>query len=276
MSPNSPTYARLNQQWFEQMSGGEFVGGSPHLKHRVLRRLCLGMAAQLFKKMVQQKRLVRVLDMGAGDGVLTLPYLDLGAYVTAVDATPELLDALRAKAVEHQDRLTAIAGDIFAVLERLQRQRAEFDLICASSFLHHIPDYLRLLRLSLGLLARPGFLYTFQDPLRYDSLGRGTYVFDRVAYFCWRAFQGDYGRGIKTRVRRLRGEYRNDLPEDTAEYHVVRRGVDQESIQRVVEAEGLKCEIRSYWSTQSCLFQSLGEALHLKNTFAVVAEKPTR
>jgi hypothetical protein len=131
-----------------------------------------------------------------------------------------------------------------------------------------------LFRISVALLARPGCLFTFQDPLRYDSLGWKAHRFDRMAYFWWRAFQGNYWRGLKTRARRLRGRYRDDLAEDTAEYHVVRNGVDQEAIARLLEGGGLKCEIRRYWSTQSGLFQALGQTLGLVNTFAVVAEKP--
>src|SRR4029077_963527 len=139
-----PAHIRLNREWFQEMSGAEFVGSSPHLKHRTLRQRCLGIAVDLFGKLAQHKQSVRVLDMGAGDGMLTLPYLELGARVTAIDATPELLDALQTKAAGHQGRLTVIAGDIFDALGRLQQQSAQFDLICASSFLHHVPDYLQL------------------------------------------------------------------------------------------------------------------------------------
>jgi 2-polyprenyl-3-methyl-5-hydroxy-6-metoxy-1,4-benzoquinol methylase len=150
---------------------------------------------------------LRVLDMGAGDGGLTLPYLSLGAQVVAADASEELLHRLREKANPHGSRLTILIGDIFQTLERLQAENCSFDIVCASSFLHHIPDYLRLCRCATPLVRRDGVFFTFQDPLRYDTLGRPTYAFDRASYFWWRLFQGNYVRGIKTRIRRLAGKF---------------------------------------------------------------------
>ena len=203
--------------------------------------------------------------------MLTLPLLEAGASVTAADATPELLDILAAHAVGFESRLTLAVGDIFETLSKCEQAGKRFDLICASSFLHHIPEYLKLCRLSARLLRPQGMFFTFQDPLRYDTLPRGTYLFDRCSYFIWRLFQGNYVRGIKTRWRRLIGTYNEDLPEDIVEYHVVRNGVDQKAIQCMFEAEGFDCEIQSYWSAQSGLFQHLGTKLGLSNTFAIIA-----
>ena len=95
-----------------------------------------------------------------------------------------------------------------------------------------------------------------------------------MSYFGWRSLQGDYMRGLKTRFRRILGIYRDDLAADTAEYHVVRNGVDQLALKVLFEAAGCQCEIRPYWSTQSTLFQKMGDRLHLHNTFAVIAQRP--
>ena len=211
--------------------------------------------------------------MGAGDGMLTLPYLGLGAHVVAADASDELLQSLRAKAGAQQDALTFMAGDIFATLEKLRAGNRQFDIVCASSFLHHIPDYLELCRRAAPLVRPGGVFFTFQDPLRYDTLGRATYAFDRASYFWWRLFQGNYLRGLQTRWRRLTGTYRDDLAADTAEYHVVRNGVDQLALQQFFAAAGFDCSIRPYWSTQSTLFQRLGQRLKLANTFGIFARK---
>ncbi len=60
---------------------------------------------------------------------------------------------------------------------------------------------------------------------------------------------------------------------DNAEYHVVRNGVDQDAIARWFDTEGFDCEIVSYFSTQSSLFQPIGSTLGFDNTFAVVAKR---
>ena len=263
----------LNEQYFSNISEGEFVESSPHLKHGELSHLALNEARRIFEQLRRSNDCPTILDMGAGDGMLTLPFLEMGAAVTAADATNALLDVLAARAAKFKSRLTFAPGDIFETLDQCEKTGRRFDIVCASSFLHHIPDYLKLCRVSAGLIRPGGVLFTFQDPLRYDTLGSGTHWFDRLSYFAWRVFQGNYVRGIKTRLRRLSGVYRDDLAADTAEYHVVRSGIDQESIRRLLEAEGFTCEIKKYWSTQSAIFQRLGSKLGLLNTFAIIATK---
>lgn len=263
----------LNEQYFSNISEGEFVESSPHLKHGELSHLALNEARRIFEQLRRSNDCPTILDMGAGEGMLALPFLEMGAAVTAADATNALLDVLAARAAQFKSRLTFAPGDIFETLDQCEKTGRRFDIVCASSFLHHIPDYLKLCRVSAGLIRPGGVLFTFQDPLRYDTLGSGTYWFDRLSYFAWRVFQGNYVRGIKTRLRRLSGVYRDDLAADTAEYHVVRSGIDQESIRRLLEAEGFTCEIKKYWSTQSAIFQRLGSKLGLLNTFAIIATK---
>jgi len=271
---NSSNMALLNEEYFSRVSQKEFVEGSPHLKHRDLNVRALNQARVLFDRVRREIDCPAVLDMGAGEGMLTLPFLEMGAAVTAADATPALLDTLAMRAAGFKSRLSLATGDIFETLEQCGKRGQRFDIICASSFLHHIPDYPRLCRMSAGLIQPGGVFFTFQDPMRYDTLDRRTYWFDRMSYFTWRLFQGNYLRGIKTRLRRLSGTYRKDLAEDMAEYHVVRSGVDQEAIQKLFEAEGFACEIQKYWSTQSTFFQRVGTRLGLLNTFAVIATRP--
>jgi SAM-dependent methyltransferase len=269
--PDSPRTAAINQEYFADKSPAEFVEGSPHLKHAQLREFCQRLAKEALDRVPAQSP--AVLDMGAGEGMLTLPYLQWGAQVTAADASVELLQELETKAAKFRGALAIIPGDIFAALDALRSAGRQFEIVCASSFLHHIPDYAELCRRAIPLLAPQGVFLTVQDPLRYDTLSRTTYFFDRVSYFGWRILQGGYVRGIKTRYRRLLGVYRDDLPEDTAEYHVVRNGVDHLAIRDLFQAAGMECEIRPYWSTQSTLFQKLGERMKLTNTFAIVAQR---
>jgi SAM-dependent methyltransferase len=270
---NSKKTVLLNEKYFSGISEEKFVEGSPHLKHRELAARAFSEAHHLFERVRQRSDCPAVLDMGAGEGMLTLPFLKMGATVTAADATGALLDVLAVRAAEFKSRLTLARGDIFETLEQFHKTGRRFDIICASSFVHHVPDYLKLCGMAAHLIRPGGVFFTFQDPLRYDTLGKGTYWFDRASYFCWRLFQGNYIRGIKTRLRRLRGDYRSDLTEDMTEYHVVRNGVDQESIRHLFETMGFACEIQKYWSTQSTIFQRAGAKLGLLNTFAVIATK---
>jgi SAM-dependent methyltransferase len=263
--------AELNRQWFSLLSETQFIEASPHLNHQSLRQLFYSTAREALDLAAKVHSPPSVLDMGAGDGALTVPYLELGAKVTAADVTVEFLESLKTKSKAYADSLTVLPGDIFETLRKLAAEGKQFDLVCASSFLHHIPDYLELCRLASRLVGKNGIFFTFQDPLRYDTLSKAERLMERAGYFWWRLFQGGYGRGLKTRFRRLFGILRSDLAEDTAEYHVVRNGVDHLAVQSLLKSEGFECEIRPYWSTHSPLFQSFGKKLGLRSNFVLMA-----
>ena len=90
-------------------------------------------------------------------------------------------------------------------------------------------------------------------------------------YLTWRLTRGDFLRGLASRARRARNDLRTDEPGDMVEYHVVRNGVDQDAIQKLLESRFEHVTVTSYWSTQASLWQSLGQRLDLRNTFAVQA-----
>jgi hypothetical protein len=139
--------------------------------------------------------------------------------------------------------------------------------------LHHVPDYTGMIDAAIALLRPYGQFFSFQDPLRYNSLGRPTLLLSTIAYFWWRAFQGDLAGGVKRRLRRSRGIYLDDSVHDNAEYHVTRSGVDQDAIRRLLEERGFACRDVRYFSTQSRLFQPVGTALGLHTTFALIARR---
>ncbi len=263
----------INQQYFHDKRGQALIEESPHLKHAEVGALCGQLATYAWQRALPAGRPPQILDMGAGEGMLTQPFLEKGAFVTAADASDELLQGLREKAGLRHEALRVMPGDIFDSLAILETEQRQFDIVCASSFLHHIPDYLELCRRGARLVRPGGVLFTVQDPLRYDTLGKAVYAFDRASYFWWRLFQGNYMRGLQTRMRRLTGNYRDDLAADTAEYHVVRNGVDQLALQRFFTEAGFDCSIHTYWSTQSTFFQRLGQRLQCANTFGVLAQK---
>jgi hypothetical protein len=148
--------------------------------------------------------------------------------------------------------------------------------VVVNSFLHHIPDYLELVRKISNLLKPGGIFFSFQDPLRYDTMGIFNKLFSRVAYYSWRILGGDLIGGMKRYIRRKRGIYMENCEADNVEYHVVRNGLDQNLILKLLDQLNLKPEIVSYFSTQNSLFQLLGEKIGIKNTFSIIAQKHTK
>ena len=71
----------------------------------------------------------RILDVGCGEGTLTLKIMERGATVLGVDNSPEMVDAARAKDV---DALLLSAADI--------QFFAEFDAAFSNATLHWVLD----------------------------------------------------------------------------------------------------------------------------------------
>jgi SAM-dependent methyltransferase len=249
-----------------------FVEGAPHLKHASLRALLARLIRQVYGRVAEHTSTPRILDICAGEGSVTRQLLELGARVTAVDVSSSQLAELDRKCEQFGDRLDTHCGDVCEVLAQLD---GPFDIVVASACLHHLPDYLGIMGETVKLLTPAGQFLSFQDPLRYDTVGRFTRAFDELSYLSWRVFQGDLWGGWKRRLRRRRGVL-DDSPLDAsvydcAEYHVVRNGVDQDAIAALLTAAGFECEIIRYFSTQSRVFQPLGTGLGVNNTFAIVA-----
>jgi SAM-dependent methyltransferase len=248
----------------------EYIDGAPHIKHASLRKLYGKLVVQIFDSAKKHTETPNVLDLGAGEGSFTLPFLELGAKVVAVDISNSQLDALKTKC-EHLGHMLEVRCE--DINDAIRDKSEKFDIIVVNSFLHHVPDYLGMIREVATVLNSHGQFFSFQDPLRYDSVGRVTMTFSTLAYFWWRVFRGDVIGGLKRRIRRSRGIYLEDSVHDNTEYHVTRNGVDQDAIRGLFEQQGFDCNIVFYFSTQSRLFQPIGAVLSMKNTFGVVAQK---
>jgi SAM-dependent methyltransferase len=262
--------ALANVSTYNAEATREYIDAAPHVKHAALRKLYGKLVVRVFDSARTYTKTPKVLDLGAGEGSATLPFLELGAKVVAVDISHSQLDALERKCKHFGNMLEVRCEDIN---DALKDRSKKYDIIVVTSFLHHVPDYLGMIREAATVLNPHGQFFFFQDPLRYDTVGRFTMLFSKLAYFSWRVFKGDVIGGIRRRLRRARGIYLEDSVHDNAEYHATRNGVDQHAIYGLFREQNVDCDIVSYFSTQNRFFQSLGTVLGMKNTFAVVAQK---
>jgi hypothetical protein len=147
-----------------------------------------------------------------------------------------------------------------------------YDLVLCISVLHHIPDYLGNIATLLDLIAPGGDFISYQDPLWYQRRTRRSMAASWGAYFAWRVVQGNLVRGLRTRVRHLRGVLDETLEEDMVEYHCVREGVDEQAMRNLLVPAFESVALETYWSTQSPSLHRLGELLGLQSTFGFVAK----
>jgi protein-L-isoaspartate O-methyltransferase len=245
----------------------DYDKGSPHLRHHSLRSMVEQRLTRMVHNRIEARGSCRVLEVGGGHGTFTACLLGAGAEVTVTEAS--------AASAEHLRRTFGGTGRVEVLFdesgEEILVSEREWDLAVITSVLHHIPDYVAFLDRLCGLLAAGGGIFTVQDPLYYPRMSRTTHWVERAAYLSWRVFQGDYGRGVKTRLRRLRGVYDDTEPSDLVEYHVVRQGVDEDAITTLLEPRFASYDLFRYWSSQAPIWQRVGERVGLETTFGLEA-----
>lgn len=114
----------------------------------------------------------RVVDLGAGDGFLSLPLARAGAAVLAVDISPAMLEACAAAAQQEQLSVRTLVAD----LADLDLPTGSVDVVVSSYALHHLPDSdKRQLLERAHRWLRPGGRLVLADMM----IGRGATAADR-------------------------------------------------------------------------------------------------
>jgi 2-polyprenyl-6-hydroxyphenyl methylase/3-demethylubiquinone-9 3-methyltransferase len=127
----------------------------------------------------------RALDVGCGAGLLAEPLARLGASVTGIDASPEVIEVARQHAARQGLAIDYRAGDVQAL-------EGEFDLMTAMEVIEHVADPAAFVKALARRLAPGGLLVmstpnaTAMSKLLMITLGeglgqipRGTHEFER-------------------------------------------------------------------------------------------------
>lgn len=244
----------------------DYEPGSPHLRHPQLRGMVEARLRDLVRTTLEREGRCHVVEIGGGHGTFTRQLVDAGATVTVTEASRASADKLRATFADHP-RVTVIYDE--SGTSSLDGDDT-YDLAVIIAVLHHIPDYLDFLRQLQDKITPGGGIFTVQDPLWYPRVGRLAHAVDRGTYLMWRLGQGNYARGLATRLRRARKVYDDTSESDLVEYHVVRQGCDEEAIRDLL-SEQFDVEIFPYFSTQSPLLQRVFERTRLVSDFGVEA-----
>jgi len=118
----------------------------------------------------------KVLDVGCGDGVLTMAAAELGADVTGIDPDPRMLDAARRRSVGTTLGVRFAEGGA----ERLPYPDSTFDTVLAVTVLCLIPDADTAVR-EIARVLKPG------GRLVIGELGRWN------LWAAWRRIRGWFG-----------------------------------------------------------------------------------
>lgn len=247
----------------------DYEGSSPHIKHDAIRKRVEQAIDRAVSEVITRQGSCAVLEIGAGHGTFTESVLRAGGTATVTEMSRASAHYL-ANRYHDNDAVSVVVDPDGEEAFRLGRR---FDVVLFVSVIHHIPDYLGLLdRLTTEVVEADGSVLCFQDPLWYPRQSRLATTLSWASYFAWRVPRGDIQRGLATRWRHLRG-IRNDSPSDTVEYHVVRDGVDDEAIIKLLAPRYESVAKDTYFSTQSTLLQNVGWNRFPANTFSLVASR---
>ena len=98
---------------------------------------------------------VNAFDLGCGTGNLTKHLLELGIDVTAADVSSKSLEYLSASVKKNAKLKTVLLNGV----DLSEVEDESFDIVCTYSVLHHIPDYLAIVREMARILRKGGILY---------------------------------------------------------------------------------------------------------------------
>jgi hypothetical protein len=258
----------INHQELVYTADYDYRSGSPHLKHPELYDSLVAQLRDVIGDANRRGLPPSLLEIGAGEGSFIEPALAYGVDVSATEMSRHSIATLMER--YGQNPRFSVVYDEDGSLAGLGSNR--YSVILYASVLHHIRDYEAAIEAAIEDHLEPGGSFlSFQDPLWYPTLPRGTRLLSHIAIWSWSAGQGNYGRALRTLSRRLRGIYDDSEPSDTVEYHAVRNGVDHQRLMDILSTRFEKVSLITYWSTQSRIWQTIGARLGLKSTFAIRA-----
>jgi ubiquinone/menaquinone biosynthesis C-methylase UbiE len=187
---------------------------------------------------------LQVLDYGCGSGNLTKHLLDLGLHVTAADVSKKFLRMARERYRGSGALETMLLNgqDLHGIPDHT------LDMVAAYSVLHHVPDYLRIVREMARVLKPGGVLYldhehapAYWEPSETYQQFIGRAVPPRVK--TWRRFL--VWKNYIFHLRRLfnpRYEPEGDIhvwPDDHIEWDRIKAVVEEGECTVVVEEDYL-------------------------------------
>ncbi len=155
----------------------------------------------------------QVLDIGAGTGFLSIPLAKMGAHVTAVDFSEEMLKKLQARAQEEQVTIRTLLKSWDTINLDEEGFLKKFDLVIASMTpaVRNPYDLSLMLEAAKGICYYSGWVHRKWDPTYYD-LYKSLFHEDVPESFhgFYLPFMHLYLLGYRPEVSLLEDEWSND------------------------------------------------------------------
>ena len=181
-----PRDLRIQDRWLQLLKGRPRPRGTVVIRPEDYARWrASGLGAttdrlegQALLEMAGDLRELRVLDVGCGDGFLTIAMWQRGARPVGVDVSAGMLAAARHRAELHSAQIVCVR----AAVDHLPFKPGEFDLVIGVTVLCFVPDPQRAVR-EMARVLRP------QGLLILGELGKWS------LWTAWRRWRGWFGAG---------------------------------------------------------------------------------
>lgn len=208
---------------------------------------------EVIETITYSERTVKALDVGCGSGNLTRHLIDLGVHTVAADVSENFLEL-----VERRFSSTGLCETLKLNGRDLANiEDHTFDIAAAYSVLHHVPDYLHLVREMCRVLKPGGVIYLDHEANEtyYNKLPEYAEFLRRVVpktavlkkYLPLLFSFGFYIRFIRKRIN-PRYQKEGDIhvwPDDHVEWDEIEQLLISQNFDIVVKRDYLVCK-RSY------------------------------
>ena len=241
----------------------------------------------------------RVLDVGCGTGSLSLLFLERGFRVVGLDLSAAMLRELRDKAAEHglSDQLATAEAEAG---EYLTTCNGRFDAVVFSAVLHHLPDYLEIVRLAAARVKVGGLVYIVHEPSlakRVGTVARCLEALDRSLEefpgFVRRQIRDARQQGLIACVkgklgRRLVGRApqgpatgeggaeggasaKESVDWALVDFHSKHGGCDEQAVAAFLREAGFRVDLQRYDSKRHRVLHLLARVLSTKRMIRIMA-----
>lgn len=208
---------------------------------------------------------LQALDIGTGTGFVSQELLKRGFTVEAVDISQEMIERLRRKEPDalNEGRLKTIVQDVDTFFAK---ERKTYDLITASSVLHHFPDYSATIQAMAAHLKPGGHLLFFHEPRRGDA-SKLEHLLRKIDWKLSRFFL--LSREDLRQMKQLNLQY------EMADYHVT-HGFDEDLVQGILHKMGMEIlQLERYSTAQTGLMRQIFYWFFPAHTWSLLA-RPRR
>lgn len=220
-----------------------------------------------------KKKKYRILDLGCGTGFITTKlYMNHNFEIEAVDIAENMTKVLKEK-IQNASNVHVYVQEASEFLRDGIASHKQYDLIVFSTFLHHLYDYLKILKQSIELLAQNGYIYILNEPVKKANLLEFIDASFYRLLFTPKGLRYIIINAISLILNR--SHWVSNYDKIIAEYHYYRGGINLNAVLQLLEEHNIKVLHKRHYALTNFKFSfQLSRVFrHFQNYAALIGKK---